>query len=461
LATEVNDAVRTGHVSTRLEQRWRGQLQLDPWWIFTPVPIHGDMAAEHLLQHSDRISAMTDFASVQVSDPAEDLAQILAPLPPDVAGSIVGAYRKRRADMEDPHLENRAAFLGEIAIIRWLQHGLALGDSAIIEDARNMLADLDRAVEEEDAAAEREAAAAALAAEKLQEAKDQAEAEAAERRDAATRASASAARERERATGSTPRVDAAIPPDPAQAAPGTRPAKPLTRKPVSESGVSVWGKKAPSWADAPTQDPEPEAASGADSASGGEPGTEAAPGADSASEGQRPTEAAPGVDSATGPANGRATGPAADPATDGDGAEAGSLATGIPAPAPLQEDLPDFLTETSEHEATLAPGADQPGKDGSLSDEPPRPQDPEEAATGEEQGSLPGDLGPDDRGDDQPGTAGAAGAARTDREDDEPDSGEMTQAFLPDFLSDPAEAPTDIAAAAGRDETEALDRAER
>jgi hypothetical protein len=204
----VDDAARTGHVSQRLQDRWREQLERDQWWVFTPVPIHGDMAAEHLLHHSNRISAMTDFASVQVSDPAEDLAQILAPLPPDLAGSIVGAYRERRSDLEDAHLEDRAAFLGEIAIIRWLQHGLALDDEAIVDDAREMLADLDRAVQEEQEAAERAAAAEAAARAKLEEAKLAAEKEAWERREAAGRASRSAARERARTTGSTPRVEA-------------------------------------------------------------------------------------------------------------------------------------------------------------------------------------------------------------------------------------------------------------
>ncbi|MDR2348021.1 MAG: phosphotransferase, partial [Bifidobacteriaceae bacterium] len=209
LRSEVDDAARTGHVSSRLERRWRERLDQDAWWVFTPVPIHGDMAAEHLMQHSDRISAMTDFASVQVSDPAEDLAQILAPLPPDLAGSIVGAYRERRSDLEDDHLEDRAAFLGEVAIIRWLQHGLALGDEEIVADAREMLADLDRAVQEELEAAERAAAAEAAVRAKLEAAKLAAEKEAWERREAAGRASRSAARERDRATGSTPPVPAA------------------------------------------------------------------------------------------------------------------------------------------------------------------------------------------------------------------------------------------------------------
>ncbi|MDR2254218.1 MAG: phosphotransferase, partial [Bifidobacteriaceae bacterium] len=263
LMAEVADAVRTGHVSERLHNRWREQLERDDWWVFTPVPIHGDMAPEHLLHHSDRISAMADFASVQVSDPAEDLAQILAPLPPDLAGTIVGAYRARRSDLEDPHLEDRAAFLGEIAIIRWLQHGLALGDEEIVRDARHMLADLDRAVREELEAKERAAAVEAAARARLEEAKLTAERESQERRDAAARASRAAAREHERNTGSQSASpidapewrrpdDADRSSDPAAVwladpsatdrAGGADGLGGPPRKAVSDGGVSVWGK---------------------------------------------------------------------------------------------------------------------------------------------------------------------------------------------------------------------------
>ncbi|MDR2347496.1 MAG: hypothetical protein LBD90_02530, partial [Bifidobacteriaceae bacterium] len=42
--------------------------------------------------------------------------------------------------------------------------------------------------------------------------------------------------------------------------------------------------------------------------------------------------------------------------------------------------------------------------------------------------------------------------------DDAADSQELTQAFLPDFLKDEAEAPRDIVEASGRDSTEALER---
>jgi hypothetical protein len=229
-----------------------------------------------------------------------------------------------------------------------------------------MLADLDRAVEEELEAAARAAAAEAAARTKLEEAKLAAEKDSWERREAAARASRSAARERQRTTGSVPRLTTEDGDlrwtSEAEDAPGgaSGPAKgaPPLRKAVSEGGVSVWGKppRNSRWDDA-------EAAAAAQDPAHGEAGAEHPDGEDV---------------------------PAASGAGAADGTGAGEAR-----------------------------------------------QDVADQAAGR----------PDD-------------ADRPDAQD-EPGSEEMTQAFLPDFLKDDSEAPADIAAASGRDETEALERPNR
>jgi hypothetical protein len=473
LADEVDDAARSGHVSARLQERWREQLGRDAWWVFTPVPIHGDMAAEHLLENGDRISAITDFASVQVSDPAEDLAQILAPLPPDVAASIIGAYRRRRGELDDQHLEDRAAFLGEIAIIRWLRHGIALDDAAIVADARDMLADLDRAVEAEQAEAARAAQAEAAAAAKLEAAKRAAEAEARERRQAVERASQAAARERLRTSGSLPRVgddtdavaepeaagpdggssrsDAALPepdaawrgPDAAgrkgdaaspgpDAEPADRTPGPPKRKSVAKTGVSLWGrpkKTSPKPDDFAALDllgevsgPEPGPGPGA----AGRAGDDAADKTGDRVDGKGDTKTGRKAD---GKAAGNLAGPAGDLA-----GPAGDLAGPAGVPVGSTAGRADGLTGSGPAAGPGGPATDRPdGKAGT---------------------SL--GVEPADRDADRPG------AEADDRPDvDKPDSGELTQAFLPDFLKDESEAPDNIAAAAAQDETEALERPRR
>jgi aminoglycoside phosphotransferase (APT) family kinase protein len=519
LKSEVDDAVRTGHVSRRLEDRWYGQLEQDAWWVFTPVPIHGDMAAEHLMQHSNRISAMTDFASVQVSDPAEDLAQILAPLPPDLAGTIVGAYRARRLELEDEHLEDRAAFLGEIAIIRWLQHGLALDDQVIVSDAREMLADLDRAVLEEIEALERAEAAEAAARAKLEEAKLAAEKEAWERREAAGRASRSAARQRERAgTGGLPPVgeaiddgldwgDAGLRGAPQDGGPAERggagaggggavagavaggdgigPSQRLghgsldrhaiswpARKPVSDGGVSVWGKPrplgpAPSGAE-PSADADPSADAN--------PNADADPsaGIDSSADAERGAEPSAGTKGSTE----LAAGPSADADPNAHAERnAGAAGSTERAAEPSADANPNADAERRADAQADADAERSSGTAGSTERTAEPSADANPNADAERNADAAGSTGlaAGPSGDAQPVATAGPGTHREpeaaprpdahtdpsaghDPFSDEPDSGEMTQAFLPDFLKDESEAPADIAAASSRDSTEALER---
>ncbi|MDR1442789.1 MAG: phosphotransferase [Bifidobacteriaceae bacterium] len=456
LVAEVDDAAHTGHVTARLEDRWREQLDRDPWWVFTPVPIHGDMAAEHLLENGGRVSALADFASVQVSDPAEDLAQLLAPLAPDVAGSIVGAYRQRRSGLDDPHLEDRAAFLGEIAVIRWLRHGINLDDRTIIGDARGMLADLDQGVAEEQAQAARAAIAAAAAREKLEAAKQAADDEARERRDASRRASHAAAREHQRNSGSIPRVPrhAGLPEDATDGlgesalpegsgslgAAENGPPLPPVRTSVSQGGgISVWGR--------PRQP-------------------------DSASKGPSDIELA----FATPPPDGDPD--AETPAWLTEEAEDGPLAVDWATVDGLSVDeaevdsagVDEVVGDTADH-AVVADANDDADDDATVVDGAPVDETAiDDASDGE---LTAGGPVVDELTDEEPAAGEPAGTQLTlaEASDDgpadsqlgealEPSSQEITQAFLPDFLTDDSEAPADIAAAAANDETEALDRPE-
>jgi len=200
LRQEVDRADQSGHVSARLVERWRDQLDHDPYWVFTPVVIHGDMAAEHILVQGGRVATLLNLTGVQVSDPAEDLAPLMAALPPEVGQSIIEAYRDRRTHLDDEHLDDRVELLAELAVIRWLLYGLDSRDQGIIDDARVMLADLDQAVADEQAEAARLAAHAEETHQRLE---------------AAKRASAAAAREHQRTSGSMPKIEASLIGEPA------------------------------------------------------------------------------------------------------------------------------------------------------------------------------------------------------------------------------------------------------
>jgi len=49
----------------------------------------------------------------------------------------------RRMEFSDPHLTERARLAGELALARWLLHGVRTENEEIIDDAVAMLADLE------------------------------------------------------------------------------------------------------------------------------------------------------------------------------------------------------------------------------------------------------------------------------------------------------------------------------
>jgi len=195
LRQDVDRADQSGHVTFRLIQHWREWLDQDSNWVFTPVMIHGDMAAEHILVQGGRVTALLDLTEAKVSDPAEDLAPLVAAVPPEVGQSIIDAYRSSQPNLDDDNLDTRVEMLAEMAVIRWLLHGVDTDNQTIIDDARAMLADLDQSVAAEQAEATRLAAQAEEIHERLQ---------------AAKRASAAAAREHQRTSESIPRLE--VPP---------------------------------------------------------------------------------------------------------------------------------------------------------------------------------------------------------------------------------------------------------
>ncbi|MDR2567651.1 MAG: hypothetical protein LBC97_16680, partial [Bifidobacteriaceae bacterium] len=282
--------------------------------------------------------------------------------------------------------------------------------------------------------AAREAAAEAEAAAKLEAAKQAAEAEARERREAALRASEAAARERLRTSGSIPRVvdqDSSNWRPPKDSDP--EPAAPKADEPEDSAGeaselgsLELGGlKSGGSESDAPAADP-------------------AAPAPP-----KRQSIAKSGVSLWGRPKR---------QASDGGGSDAGQ--------APLswadQLDTAEALEASKGPEAGVrTESADSPnqlgGSAGKAADSAPA-QD--KRTDGEAE-----DAEVADDGDGQDGIGGRARVADADRvvpaaatDQDELDSGELTQAFLPDFLKDESEAPANIAEAAANAETEALER---
>jgi macrolide phosphotransferase len=146
---EVDEAARTGHVPPGLLQRWERALEDITLWRFQATPVHGDLADEHVLVAGGAVSAVLSWSEAHVGDPAEDLAWLLASAPPECLDTVEEAYALARTEHADTHLLDRALLTSEIALARWLLHGVRTGEEAVVRDAVEMLVTLDEQTRDE------------------------------------------------------------------------------------------------------------------------------------------------------------------------------------------------------------------------------------------------------------------------------------------------------------------------
>jgi aminoglycoside phosphotransferase (APT) family kinase protein len=105
--------------------------------------VHGDLANENVLVEGDEVLAVQEWGEARVADPADDLAWLVTGAGAAAVESVLEAYALTRRQPPDRDLAKRAQLAGELALARWLLHGVSTDDQAIIEDAVLMLADLD------------------------------------------------------------------------------------------------------------------------------------------------------------------------------------------------------------------------------------------------------------------------------------------------------------------------------
>jgi len=143
---EVDRAASTGSVPVPLLARWERLLEEAGAWRFIPCVVHGDLAADNVLVDGEQVSGILDWGEVRIADPADDLGWLAVGAGTDVLSGIVKAYAKARRERPDGNLSRRARFTGELAMARWLLHGVAVDDATVVDDAVHMLTDLELAV---------------------------------------------------------------------------------------------------------------------------------------------------------------------------------------------------------------------------------------------------------------------------------------------------------------------------
>lgn len=127
----------TEFVPKALREHWLEALQEGPLWDFTTTVVHGSLEPHCLLTRAGSITAITDFSSTQVGDPATDLAWLCELNHFD---KILQTYLDERGETDDPHLAERCELVSELAALRWLAHGHNSSQQWIVADAQQMLA---------------------------------------------------------------------------------------------------------------------------------------------------------------------------------------------------------------------------------------------------------------------------------------------------------------------------------
>jgi macrolide phosphotransferase len=145
---ELDRAAATGEVPTRLLTRWEKAVEEVGAWRFVPCCVHGDLAGENVLVEGETVTGVTEWSETRVADPADDLAWLAIGTVEPALDGVLGAYTAARRDPPDPALRRRARLSGEFALARWLLHGVSTDDATIVEDAVQMLTDLDLHVQD-------------------------------------------------------------------------------------------------------------------------------------------------------------------------------------------------------------------------------------------------------------------------------------------------------------------------
>lgn len=143
----LDEAAQEVVIPANLWDRWEESLENLSLWRFLPSPIHGDLSETSIHVDHGRVCALTGFSSAHVGDPAVDIAWVFARASDEFLERFHEAYQQARSE-KDLHLLARAELLSELAVVRWLVHGLHSGDSDIVDEARAMLTELSASVGE-------------------------------------------------------------------------------------------------------------------------------------------------------------------------------------------------------------------------------------------------------------------------------------------------------------------------
>lgn len=97
-----------GHIPTEITDSWSRVLETEGLWAFDTCPVHGGFSDGDLLFSGSTISAITNWQSMQINDPARDLAWIFAKLNEQKRDALLSSYGRMRGSHLDSLIMLRA-----------------------------------------------------------------------------------------------------------------------------------------------------------------------------------------------------------------------------------------------------------------------------------------------------------------------------------------------------------------
>jgi aminoglycoside phosphotransferase (APT) family kinase protein len=143
---ELDRAMQSGQVPAILLQRWEDALADVSLFKYQPVVVHASLSFDTVLERSGEVVGVLDWKKVQLGDPALDFGW-LSHEDAETVESILLNYQLGRSGA-DAHILKRATLYAELEWVRWLLHGYAIKDTAIVQEAIEGLQDLAEAAQE-------------------------------------------------------------------------------------------------------------------------------------------------------------------------------------------------------------------------------------------------------------------------------------------------------------------------
>lgn len=138
---ELDRAAQTGKVPSILLSRWEQALEDVSLFRYQPTIIHGALSGDSMLEQDQNISGVIDWKNLQINDPALDFSWLIPSGDQELIDAVLLNYQLARSG-SDANVALRATLYSELELAKWLLHGYARKDSAVIEDAVQMLQDL-------------------------------------------------------------------------------------------------------------------------------------------------------------------------------------------------------------------------------------------------------------------------------------------------------------------------------